>query len=92
MTETLLAKTWKAFDRLSKAAWIIVIVLLAIAFIVSGLAWGKMGVLWCGIGWIVGMIAPLFLKNPPRTRLTRLLRIAGVLIFVLGLVVHGGAL
>jgi len=92
MTQTVLAKTWKAVTWLADGIWALVLVVLAVAFVGSGIFTGKPGLVICGIGWTLGLLVPLLLKSPAARRLVWLPRIAGALVFLLGLAVHGGAL
>ena len=92
MTQTVLAKTWKAFTWLADGVWTLVLVMLAIAFIGSGVFTGKLGLVVCGIGWTVGLIFPFLLRDLAARRLVWLLRIVGGSVFLLGLAIHGGAL
>lgn len=63
MTQTGLDRTWKAVSWLSDGIWILVLVTLAIAFLGSGIFAGKPGLVVCGIGWTLGLIAPVFLRK-----------------------------
>lgn len=90
MTRTGLDRTWKALSWLSDGIWNLVLVTFAIAFLGSGIFAGNPGLVVCGIGWTLGLIAPVFLRGSAAKRLAWPLRIVGALVFLLGLAVHGG--
>jgi hypothetical protein len=92
MTQPVLARTMKAVDWLGSAYVTTIMLLLAVAFIGSGIISDKPGLLVCGAGWTLGMVLPHFLRQPSIRRLVPWARIVGVLVFILGLAIHGCAL
>lgn len=92
MTQTVLAKTWKAFSWLADGILALVLMMLAITFLGSGIFTGKLGSVVCGIGWTLGLLVPFLLKSPATRRFVWPLRIVGALVFLLGLAVHGDVL
>ena len=92
MTQPVPAKTMKAFDWLGSAYATTIMLLLAVAFIGSGIISDKPGLVVCGAGWALGMVFPHCFRQPSIRRLVPWARIMGVLVFILGLAIHGGAL
>lgn len=94
MTLTVAARVMKAAHWASSALMISFSVLLTGAFIGSGILTSKPGLFVCGIGWAL-ITVPIYYRQHPAKQLTRwslVVGVFGVLIFVLGLTVHGGAL
>lgn len=92
MAEHSLSRIFKTADRPASIIWTAVLVILAVTFIGSGVFTGKLGLVICGIGWVIFFIAPLFFKGSGSNRLALWLKLVGALIFLLGLAVHSGAL
>lgn len=94
MTQPVSSKPIKALDWLMSALMVSFNVLFAGAFLVSGLLITKFGLIVCGIGWIL-VTVPVYYRQRPAKQLARWSIAAGVaggLIFLLGLAIHGGAL
>ncbi|WP_368563328.1 hypothetical protein [Pseudoxanthomonas sp. UTMC 1351] len=94
MTLAAVAKVLKAAHWLSSALIISFSVLFAGAFFGSGILADRPGLVVCGVGWAL-ITVPIYHRQHPTKRLTHwsiAVGAIGVLVFMLGLAMHGGTL
>lgn len=94
MNQDVPSKSIRKLDWIMAALVIAFSVLLAGAFLVSGIVVGKPGLVVCGLGWALVTI-PIYFKQHPAKRAkywSVISGVAGVLVFLLGLIIHAGKL
>ena len=94
MAQRVIPKVFNAAHWLTSALMVAVSVLFAGALLGSGFLSGKPGLIVCGVGWAL-ITVPVYYRQHPAKQVTRgsvLIGSTGLIIFLLGLSVHAGAL
>jgi hypothetical protein len=94
MTNHIASRSLDAIRWLTASLMVACSVLSAGAFLVSGILTERSGLIICSLGWAL-ITVPIYYRQHPNKKLKRgsaLIGFAGGIFFLLGLVVHAGAL